>query len=394
MGRRTRKSKRKLNSLFMMLLLTAVLTIVSTYAWFSANREVSITGITAKVAAAEGLQISIDGIKWGSSVTVNDETLAAATKAVNNYVWPEELEPVSSDGTFTSGDLNFYYGDISADGNTLSGIEKASDSLGKYIVFDIYLKNSSSNSGGDKLQLSTGSSVAINTEEGGKDNTGLENSVRTGLLLYSDTAMFTAALGNNTDQLTDASGNRTIAGIQPGTPLASFWEPNYNQHIGFVVDNDTRISNAEQRFQTLAMTADSVGKNIKGVGGSTVAAGVSVNAKGETIASDSGTYMAIPSTIETAGSVSDNEIEMKAVDGTTQLMLQPNSIMKARVYIWLEGQDPDCNDTASTGRAFDVIINLSKPGKGSSSSSSTGGSGGTGGEGSGSEGTGGEGTGG
>ena len=60
MGRRSRKSKRRLNSLFMTLLLTAVLLIMSTYAWFSANRIVEITGITAKVSAAEGLQISLD----------------------------------------------------------------------------------------------------------------------------------------------------------------------------------------------------------------------------------------------------------------------------------------------------------------------------------------------
>ena len=229
---RRRRSKRKLHSIYMMLVLTAALMIVSTYAWFSANREVSITGITAKVAAAEGLQISIDGTKWGSSVEVNSTTLAAATSAINRYTWPDELEPVSTDGTYTNGDLNFYYGDISADGGTLAGIEKAADSDGKYIVFDIYLKNSSSSSAGDKLQLATGSYVAINTTEGGKDNTGLENSVRAGVMLYGDKAMFTAALGNNTDQLTDASSNRTIAGIQPNgtdsnnntiTPKVAIW---------------------------------------------------------------------------------------------------------------------------------------------------------------------------
>ena len=75
MGRRNRKSKRKLNSMLMMLLLTAVFMIVSTYAWFSANREVALTGITAKVSAAEGLQISIDGENWASSIEVTQAAL-------------------------------------------------------------------------------------------------------------------------------------------------------------------------------------------------------------------------------------------------------------------------------------------------------------------------------
>jgi len=368
---RSRKSKRKLNSIYMMLLLTTVLMVVSTYAWFSANREVSITGITAKVAAAEGLQISIDGQKWGSSVEVNSTTLAAATQAINRYTWPEELEPVSTDGTFTGGDLNFYYGDISANGETLEGVLKAADSDQKYIVFDIYLKNSSSNSAGDKLQLATGSSIAINSTEGGKDNTGLENSVRAALLLYSDSAMFTAALGNNTTELTDASSNRTIAGIQPVSssnenPKAAIWEPNYNQHIDEIIQNDTRISASPQRFQTLAMNSASYGRNIKGVNGSTVGSGVSVDNDGVAVAADAsaGPYMAIPSTLETAATVSGSDIDMTDVSATpVQLMLKPNAIMKARVYIYLEGQDPDCIDTASTGRAFDIQINLAKPAK-------------------------------
>ena len=43
MGRRSRKSKRRMNSLFLTLVLTAIMLIMSTYAWFSANRQVEIT---------------------------------------------------------------------------------------------------------------------------------------------------------------------------------------------------------------------------------------------------------------------------------------------------------------------------------------------------------------
>ena len=111
------------------------------------------------------------------------------------------------------------------------------------------------------------------------------------------------------------------------------------------------------------MNGTSSGKNIKGVNGSTAASGVSVDANGNTIAEHTGPYMTEPRTIQTDASVSGTAIDL--IDQTSptaaNLMLQQNKIMKARVYIWLEGQDPYCIDTASTGRAFDIQINLCKP---------------------------------
>ena len=103
MGRRSRKSKRRMNSLFLTLILTAIMLIMSTYAWFSANRQVEINGITAKVRAAEGLQISLDGENWDTQVTINKAKLVALGTAVNNVAWADKLEPVSTDGTTTDG---------------------------------------------------------------------------------------------------------------------------------------------------------------------------------------------------------------------------------------------------------------------------------------------------
>ena len=338
MSRRSRKSKRRIHSLYMMLLLTAILLILSSYAWFSANREVSITGITAHVAAAEGLQISLDGVEWKSSVEVNESNLANAkaesTKyTVNNYTWPDQLEPVSTDGTFTGSDINFYSGNISADGATLSGVTAAATTSNKYIAFDIYLKNASSKAT-DNLQLSTGSYVKINKDEG-KADTGLEYSTRTGMLLYSNTAVFTAS-------------QEDIVKLASGTPLAAIWEPNYNKHIAEIVKNDPRIDAEDTVFNTLGLTAKSSGKDV-----------TDANRKEIKTDGDDG-YLAAPVTIKTDGE-NGTVTNMVAVDGKTQLVLQPNTIMKARMYIWLEGQDPDCQDTASTGKAFDIQFNLTKP---------------------------------
>lgn len=371
MGRRSRKSKRRMNSLFMTLLLTALMLIMSTYAWFSANRQVEINGITAKVRAAEGLQISLDGVSWDTAVTVNKAALVALTSTVNKVAWADKLEPVSCDGTYntTSGELNFYYGEVSPDGSILKNVGQTASALttsveegetgntgptNKYIAFDIYLKNSSSRQN-DNMNLANGSSVAINATEG-QDNTGLEYSVRTAIEFYSNAAGFT-------------DSQSVINAKTFGTPQIAIWEPNYDQHIAEIQQNDPRITAVQQAWNTLAMNSTAVGNNIQGinVGESAIgsALAVTLDANGnvlDTPAGVAGTYMTIPSTIQTSGNL-QADTPLYNVNGTGtgyQITIPGNAITKARVYIWIEGQDPDCQDTASTGKAFDLKINLSK----------------------------------
>ena len=374
MGRRSRKSKRRMNSLFMTLVLTAIMLIMSTYAWFSANRQVNIEGITAKVRAAEGLQISLDGISWDTAVTISKATLVNLGQSVNKVSWADKLEPVSADGTFntTSGELNFYYGEVSPDGTILKNVNQTTavattavdgetgdtGPTNKYIAFDIYLKNSSSRST-DPMQLANGSSVAITTDEtkgAGQSGTGLEFSVRTAIEFYSNTATFT-------------DSQSVITAKTFGTPQIAIWEPNYNQHIAEIQRVDSRISNVEHAWNTLAMNNTAVGKNIQGINFGEAKIGdalaVALDTEGNVLsdpAGVAGTYMTIPSTIQTAGNIQADQ-PLYNVNGTGtgyQITIAGNAITKARVYIWLEGQDPDCQDTASTGKSFDLQINLSK----------------------------------
>ena len=206
------------------------------------------------------------------------------------------------------------------------------------------------------MNLANGSSIAINATEG-QANTGLEFSVRSAIEFYSNTATFT-------------DSQATINGKTFGTPQIAIWEPNYDQHISEIQQNDSRISNVQQAWNTLAMNNTSVGKNIQGINvaeaqiGSALA--VTLDANGNVLsdpAGVAGTYMTVPSTIQTAGNL-QADTPLYNVNGTGsdtyRINLAGNAITKARVYIWLEGQDPDCQDTASTGKAFDLKINLSK----------------------------------
>ena len=330
MSRRSRKSRRKLNSLFMMVLLSGMLMLSSTYAWFSANKEVALEGINAKVVAAEGLQISLDGEAWSSKITINASTLAAATS--NNFKWPDALVPVSTTGSTTAGNMDMFYGNVSSDGTQLTNAAKEADATTtKYISFDLYFKNSSSQAT-DILQLNNGTSVAIASD--GKTGTGLENCVRSAVVLYENTALMTES-GEN------------IRKIAAGTPKVCIWEPNYNQHIAEVVKNDsTRIASATSEFVTLGLKSIGDG-TVTGVNAATVEA--------------ENAFMAEQKTLRTAASVTA-AVNMPNLGSTSDnLLLKQNSVMKARVYIWLEGQDPDCIDTASTGKSIDVVLGFTKP---------------------------------
>ena len=339
MSRRSRKSKRKLNSLFIMLLLTGMLLLTSTYAWFSSSKEVALEGINAKVVAAEGLQISLDAVTWSSSITINQANLAAA----NNYRWPEALTPVSTTGATSSGNLDMFWGEISSDGTTLSNAAQESDTTtSKYIVFDLYFKNASSQAAGDNLQLNSGTSVAIASD--GQSNTGLENSVRAAVVLWSNTAAMTAS----------PADARAIAF---GTPKVTIWEPNYSQHIAEVASNDA--SRATANFVTKGLLTAGTG-TLTGVNSATAVTDVTADqATLRTGASVGSPINMTHLTTTTDGSAGDN------------LKLAQNSIMKARVYIWLEGQDPDCIDTASTGKSIDIVLGFTKPAPNTSSSSGT-----------------------
>ena len=65
--KRKQKSLRKIKLLLLLMILTIVLAITATYAWFSSQREVEISGIKLNVEVAESMQISLDGEHWMQS---------------------------------------------------------------------------------------------------------------------------------------------------------------------------------------------------------------------------------------------------------------------------------------------------------------------------------------
>ncbi len=331
-----RTQRRKIRSLFLVLLLTLLLLVMSTYAWFSTNRQVEVTDITAKVVAAEGLQISLDATHWSSSVSVTADTLATAgqseTATGTKLSWPDALEPVSTIGEMNGSEVTFKYGLLSSNGEDLTGITDAGVTSGKYIAFDLYLKNSSSEPDGDLLQLDVGSLIQINSTNG-VANTGLENSARVGFILYNESKNFTETPAN-------------IVAIG-GAGQVAIWEPNYKKHINYIVNNVGRVTADDQEVTTYGLVAAATGdKEDIVIANAPIA-----------------DYCDEQVTIQTGASVADDAITLQDQRGSTatDFTLGQNKIHKMRVYVWLEGQDVDCLDIASTGKQFDLVLNLRKP---------------------------------
>ena len=223
MAKRKQKAKRRtmsLTSLFLLLLLTAILLISSTYAWFTANQTVTISTLNVQVDATNGLQISPDGTTWKAVLTnddINLTTLAGSTYAsVKNQI-PTSMMPTSSAGaTDSDGHLVMYGGDVQQDKNGSYALvapllSDANGTTGNYIVFDCFLKVDQET----PIYLQgTNSKVT--------DDKNLQNASRVAFV-NEGTADVSSSLA-------------TVQALKQASSV-TIWEPNCNLHSGAAITN-------------------------------------------------------------------------------------------------------------------------------------------------------------
>lgn len=309
-----KKNKRKssLKSTLLLLLLTAILLISSSYAWFTSNRTVTVNTIQVNVAATNGLQISTNASDWKAVISV-DEIKTGYTNSTNQV--PGTLQPVSTDGSVTAGNMNMFLGVVdSTTGDFLLTSTKETDAQGEtgnYVVFDLFFKVDTDT----QIYLSSASKV---TAAGTEDNKGLQNAARIAFIEegHSDPGVAAAT--------TQALKNGTTSVI---------WEPNNNAHT------DAAISNAETTY----------GKTI---GSTTVIdsyLGVKSAFSGVALDSEDTNYFAEVTPGIKTGTITTAKNFTTLNAGVT----------KYRIYMWVEGQDVDCENGAS-GRdiAFDLKFSM------------------------------------
>ena len=220
-----RNSRKKLNALILLVAFTAILLIVSTYAWFSTQKNVTLSGLEGKVNVAEGLQISLDALNWANSIDLSktEDYFAQTNKdlqldgtegkekmtlehpyANRTNIIPGELLPASTTAQDEEGiglaDFNFYRGENTegiklAVGNTALANDKTSG----FYAIDFFLQNSSAATAtkNDILQLTGNSVVSLKTTS--KATTGLQNTLRVAFAIFDyDTAKATQVTVNET----------------------------------------------------------------------------------------------------------------------------------------------------------------------------------------------------
>lgn len=257
MKKNEQKNKRKsISYLVFVIALTAILLVMSTYAWFSTQRDVTITGLTGEVKVAEGLEISLDAENWGQTIDLADANLTGTTgKTYNSYTGninhkPQDniLAPVSTTGfdytaesTARGQELQFYSGiatstelkDITKVDETNVALKDYEAGYPGYYAFDVFLRNNSrttEQNATDALQITKDSLCQILKTDGNtaadtkNEATGLQNGMRVAFALYS-------GKGSTTDNaaaiISETTGTgKTISNV-------AIWEPNANYHVDY-----------------------------------------------------------------------------------------------------------------------------------------------------------------
>lgn len=313
--KKSNERKFNLKSSLLLLLLTAVLLIVSSYAWFTSNQTVTVSSLNVNVEAKNGLQISADGTNWKSIIQNSDLTSVHSTtytSSVNQI--PSVLEPVSTAGSIdtTTGFMDMFYGVVGDrdDGQlTLSSTKETEleGSTGKFISFDLFFRVNANT----QIYLSTNSNVTY----ADANSRGMENAARIAFL--------------NQGTVSAGASISEIQGLK-GATTSFIWEPNYDVHTA------AGVANAYDVY------------------------GLSIAQTGTDPLPYHGIKAEIPEATEVllghANSanhstlfdlVTPTYLTIKDFASNTQVFTLQSGITKMRIYMWIEGQDVDCENTAS-----------------------------------------------
>lgn len=319
-----KNKKRKLLLALLMLLLTFVTLSTSTYAWFTANKTVTVNSINVNVAATNGLQVSVNAIEWKTIITnediqkivdeiATDPTKATYPSAVNQLPNSSAmLSPVSTVGNVSDGKMGMFLGTVSSDasGNlTLTAeqsVEASSKTSGNFIAFDLFFQVQSQSD----IYLTSNSTVT----SGANNNTGIHNA---GRVAFVDEGYLPA--GSNV---------ANIQALKEGKNVV-IWEPNTDVHTAAAV-NAAYGTYGHVTKETGADRLEYYGVKAP------IPTGVALNS------TDAQFFQKVEPTLTSvaAGIPSNGYLKV--------LTLNPG-ITKVRVYMWVEGQDVDCENNASGG---------------------------------------------
>ncbi len=358
-NKKEEKKRKKFRALILLLFLSIIMFGTATYAWFTANRIVNIESINVHVETSDGLQISTNGSTWKSVITQTDITTGAYSGA-NNFI-PDTLDAVSTNGNTTSNGtnktrvLNMFSSTIGTDANSgaytiyTAAVDESTDRT-KFVAFDVFLKVSSAKA----LYINSSDSASNVVMKEGSTDRGLKNAARVAFVPIGEAAS------------TDTVSNITQAYYASNAKAVKIWEPNNDVHSTAVVNSvgieygftganalSATGSTPVTYYGMLAAIPSSDPQNlINTVRGTVTSYGDPATTFSE--AMSEGTVSTTGGEYSTSGILLSTPITLTA-NTDYKLMDLAAGITKVRIYMWIEGQDIDCENNAS---GTDITYNI------------------------------------
>ena len=393
----------KIKRLILMCCLSSILLVASTYAWFIGMKNVTVSQFDIKIAATEGLELSVDGKTWYNDSSTPLDAKNATAYVGNTNTWAEGgLIPMSTVGDtdasksemilFEKASLTATKGGYRLLASRVNYPATGADDLkeGKgYVAFDLFIRNISGEeyyqtnnvANEEAIYLTNDSKVTI-SKNGGIAGTGIENSVRVGFVQIGRVEQQTAT----EDQITsikcadvkDDEGNLTTTSI---CRTATIWEPNNTAHVQNAINwyeeacqkriYSTTVDDIAYDLETKCKTV------VNGTENNTYAIANELEIEDYVDVYDGADYNylsnnTVDSEVYYAGEdksdyklvdmdyFTDTENLETGVNRPEIMTLAPNSITKVRVYVWIEGQDVDNYDFSSLGGQVSVNFGFTK----------------------------------
>lgn len=313
--------KKRIKLMLILLFLTAITLSTATYSWFSTNRTVYVSELNIKVQAQGGIEISADAKSWKPMIT--HENILNANKTYPNSVnqIPNTMEPVSTGKNVKDGKLQMYYGYVENKNDNYilaakKDVEKEGTEEGKFMAFDVFLKTDNDT----KLFLDRASGATYSGI-----TPGIQNAVRFAFLVEGN-------ISSKTDYTTAQNLNRA------NEETTYIWEPNYDTH------SKTGIQNALNVYGLEVFETDSQRISYDGI--------INEISKNDSVFIEKANADKYPNFFK---KVNIDYFTKKQNEDNIEIFPLKSGITKIRIYIWIEGQDVDCENKAAIGN---IIFNF------------------------------------
>lgn len=295
-----KKQLRKAMICTVAMMLVAVLTLTGvTYAWFSDSDSATVDGITMDVVSKDGgVYISKEAYPAVFDISVAIEP--------GKDIFTGKHNPASTAGTLSGGKLKFYSGTLGSSTDQTLDIEAVSEE-GYYFEQDIYFDNST---GGKDITVSlAGTEIA---PVGGK---------------RTDLAARIAVVTHGSIGIEDFK-NQNDYPVASSIDAVQIYEPNSTEHI------PAGVTEYQKNIKPEAGQADAF--KYYGLNGT----GTDINRFGKTAATQLVDMTTLMHTDKTTP-----VLKKKAED--VKITVPQGQYLKTTIYVWLEGQDADCQNNIS-----------------------------------------------